>query len=311
MCYSAQERQAYKDYCNRFGAKMSIHDFVRLLRQREMSHEFDFKLNIPDEMVSGLIDHLGKSAAAKEIELMQRRWKVAEGRRLEGALQDTIAELQQAEAKFNTKATKTNQKAFETKTRKAAKAKAALEHAGNVNRGDYRIYPYYFAPLIVEEDGQRVIVPARYRILPRSGVEVPNSYNVFNSRRDSLTTARNWVPLFGKQHAIFPFENFFEWVERDAKAVEIKFHPEGHDFMHAAALYEVYTHPELGPIRSFSMVTDEPPPEVAAAGHDRCPVFLQHNRIDRWLKPQGQSLQELDELLDHKEQTYYSHALAA
>lgn len=124
-------------------------------------------------------------------------------------------------------------------------------------------------------------------------------------------SARNWKPLFGIQHAIFPFDNFFEWVEREGKSTEIKFNPDGHDGMHAASLYEIYQHPTLGEIRSFSMVTDNPPPEVAAAGHDRCPVFLAYDRVGQWLNPTGQKLAQLDELLDHKERTYYSHALAA
>lgn len=35
------------------------------------------------------------------------------------------------------------------------------------------------------------------------------------------------------------------------------------------------------------------------------------DKFDQWLKPVGQTLQQLDELLDHKVRTYYSHALAA
>lgn len=140
---------------------------------------------------------------------------------------------------------------------------------------------------------------------------MPSQYNVFNARRDSLQSARTWKPLFGHNHAIFPFERFFEWVERDGKKVEVSFTPEGYDSMWAASLYDEYRHPQLGLIRSFAMVTDEPPAEVSAAGHDRCPVFLDAGCIDQWLSPKGQSLEQLDSLLDHKQRTYYAHAVAA
>jgi putative SOS response-associated peptidase YedK len=150
----------------------------------------------------------------------------------------------------------------------------------------------------------------RYRILPRTGVEVPVQYNVFNARRDSLQSARTWKPLFGSKHAIFPFTRFYEWVSRDGKPVEISFSPDGYSGMWAASLYEEYQSEE-GLIRSFAMVTDKPPVEVAAAGHDRCPVFLESRLLDHWLLPTGSSLEVLDRLLDHKERPFYSHALAA
>jgi len=311
MCYSARLRAEYDDLVKNYGCKLSLREFAELVRQREKEYDESFRcsIKIPDEMLAGVIAQGGSTA--KEIELVQRRWKVAERRMLEQAINDAGAEFLEAEEKVKAKATKTNQKSFEVKQRKLQKAKAALENASKPPGDSYRIYPFYWAPIIVEENGSRLIVPARYRILPRTGVEVPNNYNVFNSRRDSLQSARNWKPLFGKQHAIFPFQNFFEWVEREGKSVELKFNPDGHTGMHAASLYEIYQHPDLGQIRSFSMVTDEPPPEVAAAGHDRCPVFLSYDKIDQWLKPEGQTLQQLDELLDHKERCYYSHALAA
>lgn len=309
MCYSAKLKQEFRSLQRRYRGRLEWDDFLELVRQRERGYEFDFDLKIPEELIAGLIDLGG--TAAKEIELLQRRHKVTEGRRLEEALTDAQMELRLAQDKLAAKATKTAQSAVDTKGRKVLRAQKAVEMALAPPGSDYRIYPFYFAPILLEHGGQRLIVPARYRILPRTGVEVPGQYNVFNARRDSLQSARNWKPLFSKKHALFPFQRFFEWVARDGGKVEISFNPDGHDGMHAAALYEEYNHPELGIIRSFAMVTDQPPPEVAAAGHDRCPVFLQESLIGEWLSPAGKPLDQLDALLDHKEPTYYSHARAA
>ena len=35
--------------------------------------------------------------------------------------------------------------------------------------------------------------------------------------------------------------------------------------------------------------TDEPPPEVAAAGHDCCIIPLRRERLDEWLNPEPRS----------------------
>ena len=58
-------------------------------------------------------------------------------------------------------------------------------------------------------------------------------------------------------------------------------------------------------------MTDDPPPEVAAAGHDRCIVQLRPAHVTAWLTPQGRTLEELDGLLDDKERPYYEHRKAA
>lgn len=309
MCYSAKLKADFNQLRKRYRGVLEWDEFVELVRQRQKGVRFGFDLKIPDALIAGLIAEGGRPA--KEIDMLQRHWKVEEGRRLEAVLAEALTELLKAEEAFKSRATKTNLAAVEVKGRKVQRARTAIETAKGAVGTEYRVYPYYFAPVLIAEDEQRQIVPARYRIMPRTGVEVPNKYNVFNARRDSLKSARTWKTLFGKQHALFPFLNFYEWVERDGNSVEVMFNPDGHSGMHAAALYEIYQHPELGTIRTFCMVTDEPPPEVRAAGHDRCPIFLVENKIEDWLKPLGRPLQELDALLDHKEKTFYVHQLAA
>ena len=36
---------------------------------------------------------------------------------------------------------------------------------------------------------------------------------------------------------------------------------------------------------SFAAITDEPPAEVAAAGHDRCVIPIKPEQLDAWLNP--------------------------
>ena len=50
-------------------------------------------------------------------------------------------------------------------------------------------------------------------------------------------------------------------------------------------------------VPAFALVTDEPPDEVRAAGHDRCPVFLSEQAWPAWLVPKGKTPKELDALL--------------
>jgi len=53
------------------------------------------------------------------------------------------------------------------------------------------------------------------------------------------------------------------------------------------------------------------PPEVPAAGHDRCIVPIPAKSIDAWLCPDRGDLASLYAILDDRERPYYEHKLAA
>ncbi len=62
---------------------------------------------------------------------------------------------------------------------------------------------------------------------------------------------------------------------------------------------------------SFAAITDEPPPEVAAAGHDRCIIPIKPENIDAWLNPDQRNLAAQYSILDDRERPYYEHRMAA
>jgi putative SOS response-associated peptidase YedK len=62
---------------------------------------------------------------------------------------------------------------------------------------------------------------------------------------------------------------------------------------------------------SFAAITDEPPPEVAAAGHDRCVIPIKPENVDAWLRAGPNDLAAMYAILDNRERPYYEHRLAA
>ena len=62
---------------------------------------------------------------------------------------------------------------------------------------------------------------------------------------------------------------------------------------------------------SFAAITDDPPPEIAAAGHDRCIIPIKPEHLDAWLNPDPSNLAALYAILDDRDRPYYEHRLAA
>jgi putative SOS response-associated peptidase YedK len=62
---------------------------------------------------------------------------------------------------------------------------------------------------------------------------------------------------------------------------------------------------------SFATIADEPRPEGAAAGHDRCIIPIRPESIDAWLNPDPKNFAAQYAILDDRERPYYEHRLAA
>jgi hypothetical protein len=98
--------------------------------------------------------------------------------------------------------------------------------------------------------------------------------------------------------------------ERDANVV-LEFRPSNGELMHAACLWSRWSAPGEPDLLSFAAITDEPPPEVAAAGHDRCIIPIKPENLDNWLNPDASNLEAMYAILDDRDRPDYVHRLAA
>jgi len=91
----------------------------------------------------------------------------------------------------------------------------------------------------------------------------------------------------------------------------LEFRPRPTQDMLVACLWSKWTGPGEPELLSFAAITDVPPPEVAAAGNDRCIVPIKPEYVDRWLNPAGGDVEDLLAILDDRERPYYELRMAA
>lgn len=107
-------------------------------------------------------------------------------------------------------------------------------------------------------------------------------------------------------------DSCYENVDRGGKNAVLHFVPRPADTMLIACLYSEWVGPkDAKRLLPFAAVTDEPPPEVAAAGHDRMIVNLKAANVDAWLAPQGRSDADLRAILSDRKAPCFEHELAA
>ncbi len=264
----------------------------------------------------------------KSIETFAQR-EVADAEKLLFTQKKRLADAERALA---TKHTKTAKKEVVVAQRQIARLFSKLQQLQSTDftADTQRIFPFDWAPVIISRAGERVIVPMRYHLRPPGmKPDFDRKYpGCYNARRDSLNGF--WKNQFGQNHGIIVLTSFFENVNRHdlekrplgagekEENVVIQFKPRGFDEMVIPIIWDhspghapgqIPGHIDDPAFDSFALITDEPPPEVLATGHDRCPIFLKPSNIDAWLNPAGKSDAQLFALLDDKEKPFYEHAI--
>lgn len=322
MCYSAQIRHDYAKFVRAYGAVIDIAAFVRLYWDRGQGA----KLKIPKAMDAAFADP--QTAEEKQIAALVAQYDQQQASLLQQEVFKQRKRLADAERTLQTKTTKA---ATESKRIATAKVGWALGKLADLRRTsvtdeDARIFPGWYAPVIVMEHGRRVVKPMRYQCrLPGK----PSSYDrqfpgCYNARRDNLEGF--WKGAFGVSHGIVVLNAFFENVSRHRvenralgegekeENVILEFRPRPVQDMLVACLWSHWSDPSgrEPELLSFAAITDEPPPEIAAAGHDRCIIPIKPEHLDAWLDPvASKDLERMYAILDDRERPYYEHRLAA
>lgn len=319
MCYSAQIWADYRRYVRDFGAVLDIREFVDLFWRRNA----DPKIKIPKAMEAAF--ELPESDDELRIADAIAEYRTAQVTKTEQELFVQRRRLADAERVLQNKPTKA---ATESQRIATAKIESGLAKLADLRRTellerDARIFPGHYAPVMVMKDGVRVIEPMRYQCRPAGkppfyDTKYPGTYN---ARRDNLRGF--WKELFGFSHGIMVVSTFFENVPRHRtegrelaegevpQNMVLQFKPQPAQDMLVACLWSRWTAPGQPELLSFAAITDEPPADVAAAGHDRCIVPIRPENVEAWLNPKGSSLDALDEILEDRAHALYEYRIAA
>ena len=308
MCYSAQLQAAYARYLRETGAEMDMDQFVEIFGARVS----DSSIRIP-RAVERWFDEPKNDAEAR-IKKSIDQYRSAEITKLEREVFAQKKRLADAERTLASKPTKAAAESQRIAGNKIELALTRLERikATQPDPAEARIFPLHFAPIVMQVGDKRLMRLGRYHCrkpneVPMVDKQLPGLYN---ARRDSL--GKYWKGLFGVSHAVMLVDSFFENVQLDGKNQVLHFVPRPAGTMLIACLCAEWKGPQGGPpLLSFAAITDEPPPEVAAAGHDRMIISLKPEHLDAWLSPQGRPLEELQSILSDRQAPYYEHEVMA
>ena len=309
MCYSAQVHAEFKTFVRATGSGMDLDSYIQTFWW-EQGRDPSKRPKVPRGLERDLLQH-GPPQLADLI----RQWDAWETDQLTREIFAQRRRVADAERALQARDTKKAREDVRIGTNKVAAAQRRLDSLkGKPGDEDWRIYPGVHAPVIVAEGGKRVVKLMRYQCRPAGK---PALYDrkfpgTYNARRDNLEGF--WRGQFGHHHGLLVADVFFENVEgADGKNRVLAFTPRDREPMLIACLWSSWTDPtgQEPDLLSFAAITDEPEPEVAAAGHDRTVINLKPEHIDAWLDPGSHDLDAMQAIFDDKRHPYYEHREAA
>jgi putative SOS response-associated peptidase YedK len=316
----------YHLFLRKFHVTMSITDFYEQFYKRRRQGElfpkrmdlaFANPQNDDERRIKALIDELNAAEVMKqEKQLFKQRARLVENQR-----------------KLETKFTKSAEKEVGIASRAVDQAMRKISDARRTEakERDSRIFPNWYAPVLFFEDGELKLLPMRYHCRP-AGMPASSDWVIdkvtkkktisgkYNARRDNLE--KFWRKQFGYTHGIAVMSSFYENVPRhknEGRALApgekeenmiLHFNPQPAHDMFVACLWSYWKEGDKD-LYSFAAITDEPPPEIAAAGHDRCIIPIKEHNIDAWLRPNPKDLDAMHAILDDRDRPFYEYQLAA
>jgi putative SOS response-associated peptidase YedK len=318
VCYSAQVIQMVRKLNRQLGIRLDYDEVERLFFRRlddssiNISRGFEANFDDPaadqERRIKGAIDeHRSRVASKMQKDLFSQKTR-----------------LVNAERSLTTKETKKAREDVRISTYKIETLTGKLSNlrSSEPNEEDNRIFPFVYAGVIVKKAGQNLLTPMRYHCRPAGKPKFIDRQfpGLYNARRDNLV--KFWGEQFGTHHAIMVVESFYENVKRHTmehrelaageqeENVVLQFKPEPAQTMYIACLWSHWTDATEPDVRGFAAITDDPPEDIAAAGHDRCIINLKPEHVDAWLTPQGRSTSELQSMLSDRAIPVFQHEIA-
>lgn len=325
MCYSAMVEQHVKKLARQYGAKVQMDLFDELFWRRFKGEKLYLGRGLEESFLES-----PKTAQEKKIAKSILEWHEKQTSELEQLIFAQKKRLDGAKKILSSKPTKKAAEDERIATNKIEKAKADIKHhraSTALDDSDYRVFAKHFVSVLsLDDEGEKVIRPMRYLMRPHNKDESFDKeyYGCYNARFDNLGRVEWWKGAMGKRHGVLKIRRFFENVDprdylknkkhklsRESKAkgsIVLCFEPEGVEFMYVPVLWDYWEKKGEGGFCSCALITDEPAPEIAEAGHDRTPIFLKESAIEQWLHAKG-SVAEVKEALggSHRESVYYKH----
>jgi putative SOS response-associated peptidase YedK len=162
----------------------------------------------------------------------------------------------------------------------------------------FNIAPTQDAPVVVVQDGEAVLKPMRWGLIPFWAKDESIGDRMINARAETVKEKPSFRTSMRRKRCLVVADSFYEWQRlpnsKLKQPMRILLQDEG--VFAFAGLWDSWRQPDGKELETFTIITGEPN-EVVAPIHNRMAVILPTDHHEQWLDPKFQDTDRLATLL--------------
>jgi putative SOS response-associated peptidase YedK len=160
----------------------------------------------------------------------------------------------------------------------------------------YNVAPTQQIPVIVAHENERYLTEHRWGLVPFWAKDLSIGARMINARAETVATLPAFRESLEKRRCIIPATRFYEWQNVGKTKIPHTILRNDGFPMSFAGLWSSWRDPETRErVLSCSIITTAANAPMRGL-HERMPVILEDESVDRWLDPNG-DLDDLQHLL--------------
>jgi len=152
---------------------------------------------------------------------------------------------------------------------------------GLVFKPRYNVAPTDMMPVVVWDGEKRKMEIMRWGLVPSWAKDPGIGSRLINARLETLHEKPAFKKALACRRCLIPADGYYEWIRQPEIKRPYRVITKERGIFAFAGLWDEWTSPS-GVLRSFTIVTTEPVPELSWL-HPRMPLILPREEEERWL----------------------------
>jgi putative SOS response-associated peptidase YedK len=161
----------------------------------------------------------------------------------------------------------------------------------------YNIAPSQIIPSLIALDGERLIVPFRWGLIPSWVKDLQKVPLLNNAKSETIDSKPSFRSSFRHRRCLILADGFYEWDAKQSPKQPYYIHSEDKKPIAMAGIWDRWISEEKS-IESCTIITTNANQKISKI-HDRMPVIIDAEDIDRWLDSSVQDLDSLKDILNN------------
>lgn len=186
----------------------------------------------------------------------------------------------------------------ESKRTTEVKTRIAFDRAQMELMPRFNIAPTQLAPVVVVENGEVVLKPMRWGLVPFWAKDDSIGDRMINARAETVKEKPAFRASFKRRRCLVVADSLYEWQKLPNSKLKqpMRILLKDESPFGFAGLWDTWTGPDGSGLETFTIITGEPN-EVVAPIHHRMAVILPKEHHAQWLDPEFQDADKLGQLL--------------